>query len=109
MMSRKQMFQREIQSLFFAQENTVQGSNASIPCSQVLQLCACLMQHALNRRVHSRTRAHVQQLIEPASWFEYFKKQPTLYLLIFISGRKRSRIKPSQGEEQRCANTYKNM
>lgn len=53
--------QREIQILFVAQENTVQGDHASIPCSQVLQMCACLMQHALNRRVHRGTHAHVQQ------------------------------------------------
>lgn len=83
MISRKQ---REIQSLFFAQENTVQGKDAGIPCSQVLQLCACLMQHALNRRVHRRTRAHVQQLIKPAGLF-------------IDSTLKSSCIKPSIGEQ----------
>lgn len=59
------MSQREIQILFVAQENTVQGDNAGIPCNQVLQMCACLMQHALNTRVHRRTRAHVQQFEPP--------------------------------------------
>lgn len=59
------MSQREIQILFVAQENTVQGDNAGIPCDQVVQMCACLMQHALNGRVHRRTHAHVQQFDLP--------------------------------------------
>ena len=53
------MSQREIQILFDAQENTVQADSGGIPCRQVLQ--TCLMQHALNRRVHRRARARVQQ------------------------------------------------
>lgn len=62
--------QREIQSLFVAQENTVEGDIAGIPCSQVLQLCACLMQHALDRRVHRRTNALVQHFDLPNLFFK---------------------------------------
>lgn len=58
------MRKREIQILFVARENAAQGYNAGIPCDQVLQRCACLMQHAVNR-VHTRT--HVQQLNLPVS------------------------------------------
>lgn len=59
------MSQREKHVLFVAQENTVKGDRAGIPCNQVIQVCACLMQHALNRRVHRRKHAHVQQFDLP--------------------------------------------